>query len=229
MPKDGLSMFWLMVGLRLTNLFTVKHQFSVAEIEQEVCRLSFSYFFTTMNLFHRFWQLPLSKFSHRCQSFITRDVVYMLTRVLYGTTSAVMPLQSILGSLVFKNHEPLIPWLPNDNPIHTSSFHIHIKADRKCFRFCAEVNFKLYPAMSTVASTATVCCKRIISAEGLRFDFRRKKGIQTMNHYQTRANLQQYVSGMQYIQSGTQNFSTVVSPLSYLLKTFMKKLESAPG
>lgn len=87
-PKPG-ALFLFTVDLRPINKYTVRHQFSMPNLEQELTKLSDSRYFGTFDLSHGYWQLPLERKSQELQSFITPDGIYSPTRVLHGTTNAV--------------------------------------------------------------------------------------------------------------------------------------------
>ena len=101
--KPGPTKFRFTVDLRPINKFTVKHQYPMPNLEQELTTLSNSRFYATFDLSHGYWQLELDKDSQALQSFVTPDGIYSPTRVLHGTTNAVAHLQSSLAEVLPKN------------------------------------------------------------------------------------------------------------------------------
>ena len=87
-------------------------------LEQELTKLTDSRFFATFDLSHGYWQLPLDRNSQEVQSFITPDVIYSPTRVLHGTTNAVIHFQSSLAEITTPElRKRLLNWL-DDTLLH---------------------------------------------------------------------------------------------------------------
>lgn len=95
-PRTGPAKFRFTVDLRPVNKYTVKHNYPMPNLEQEVTKLAGSCHYARFDLSNRCWQLALDKKSQSLQPFITPDGVFTPTRVLHGTTNAVTHLQSSL-------------------------------------------------------------------------------------------------------------------------------------
>lgn len=162
-------MFRSTVDLQPVSRFTVKHQYPIPNIEQELCKLSSACFFATFDLSHGYWQLPLSECSQECHSFVTLDKVYRPTWVPHGTTNAVIHQPSTVWALPPSNLTPVVLWWLNDIPIHTPSVSVFIKAVKEDFRFCAKFNFKHHSAKCAVLPSTICWCGQGISAERVWF------------------------------------------------------------
>lgn len=95
-PKNGPDEFCFTVDLRPVSQFTVKHQFSMSILEEELTGTTGSRHYALLDFSNSHWQLPLHQASQACQSFLTPDVTYPPTKILHGTTNAIMFLQSTL-------------------------------------------------------------------------------------------------------------------------------------
>lgn len=224
-PKPGPAKFRFTVDLRPINRFTVKHQFPMPNIEQELTKVAGSVHFGTFDLSHCYWQLPLHRSSQSSQSFITPDGIYSPTRVLHGTTNAVMFLQSTISSNIPADLRPHILFWLDDILLHSRTIDDHLDAIRLLFSFCKKFNFKLHPAKCNIFSTCIRWCGRLLSSKGIRFDPRRIDGLRNMQLPTTGAHLQQFVCAMQWMRSAIPAFSVVIRPLS----EFLEKVYNATG
>lgn len=82
-PKPGGARFRFTVDLRPVQKYTVRHQYTMQNLEQELSRLANSNYFATFNPSDGYWQLPLENESQSLQSFITPEGIYAPTRVLH--------------------------------------------------------------------------------------------------------------------------------------------------
>lgn len=95
-PESGPDNLRLTVDIRSVSDYPVYYHFPVLSIQQELAKVSVLRFYVTFNFSHGFCQFSLPKYSQTSQSFITPDGIYSPTRVVHGTTNAVMNLQSSL-------------------------------------------------------------------------------------------------------------------------------------
>lgn len=232
-PKPGPSKFRFTVDLRPVNRFSVKHQFPMPNMEQELSKLSNSRSFATFDFSHGYWQLPLEPSSQASQSFITPDGIFSPTRVLHGTTNAVMFLQwTIQGKIPAKLRPWVLLWL-DDILLHAQSITDHLDAILLLFGFCKSVNLKLHSAKFVLFLRSIRWCGRIISSEGIRFDLARIDGIRHMDCPFTGAHLQQFVCAMQCMRQAIPDFSNIILPLASFLESVYahagKRTKSAVG
>ena len=86
MPKPG-ARFRFTVDLQPVNIFTVRHNFPMPNLEHELSGLKDAMYFANFDMSHGYRQLLLALLSQECQSFITPDGIFTPTRVLHGTTN----------------------------------------------------------------------------------------------------------------------------------------------
>jgi transposase InsO family protein len=217
-PKPGAAKFRFTVDLRPVNRFTVRHQYPMPNIENELTKLGSSRFFATFDLSHGYWQLELDESSRVCQSFVTPDGIYTPTRVLHGTTNAVTHLQSALAEIIPDDLRPnLLYWL-DDILIHAPAANLFIQAIEKFFSLCVQWNLKLHPAKCILYATEIRWCGRMLSASGIRYDPRRLEGLMSMAPPRTGADLQQFLCALQWLKQGIPNFTALVAPLHDILE-----------
>lgn len=78
-PKSGPSKYRFTIDLRPVNRYTVRHQFPMPNLEQDLLMTSGSKFFGSFDFSNGYWQFPLHPDSQASQSFITPDGIYSQT------------------------------------------------------------------------------------------------------------------------------------------------------
>jgi hypothetical protein len=212
-PKPGPARYRFTVDLRPVNKYTVRHQYPVPNLENELAKLAGSRYYAMLDLSHGYWQLALSDRSQEYQSFLTPDRVYTPTRVLNGTTKAVTHLQSALGEILLTDLRSAVLYWLDDILLHASTVKGLLTAMRKLFGMCAEYNLKLHPNKCILYATEITWCGRLVSANGLRYDPRQLDGLLSMEPPVTGGLLQQFVYAMQWLKHDIPEFSKLMTPL----------------
>ena len=71
-----------------------------AHLDVKMSKLAGLRIYAALDLSSGYWQLELEDSSRECQPFITPDGVFTPTRVLHGTTNAVVHLQSSMQGIL---------------------------------------------------------------------------------------------------------------------------------
>lgn len=224
-PKPGPAKFRFTVDLRPVNKYTVKHQFPMPNVEQELTKLANAQHYATFDLSHGYWQLPLHENSQALQTFITPDGLYSPTRVLHGTTNAVTHLQSCLTEILPETLVgAVLHWL-DDILAHGETVNDLLEAVEQLLKLCLAYHIKLHPAKTTLYSQLIRWCGRLISPEGIKFDPRRLDGLLSMEAPKTGGHLQQFLCALQWVKFSIPNFSVLTTPLH----SFMERVYGAAG
>jgi hypothetical protein len=96
LPTPGPDQYRMTVDLRVPKASTKPTAWPMLNLKDELHDLHGSEVFATLDFCQGYWQMPLHKDSHDCQSSITPYGVYTPTRVLHGTRNATQHLQSVL-------------------------------------------------------------------------------------------------------------------------------------
>lgn len=161
--KKGPSKYMFTVDLRPINRITVKHQFPMPNIEQELIKTAQSAYFTVFDLSHGYWQPILPKKSQERQSFVTPDGIFMPTRVLHGTSKAAMYSQSTMAAFLPKTLRKNLLWWLNDILIHSTTIENHLFAIRSFLEFCVANNLKFHHSKCTLFAVPISWCGCLIT------------------------------------------------------------------
>ena len=191
--------FRFTVDLRGVNKYTVKHQYPMPNLEQELTKVGRSKFYAEFDVNNCYWQFLVALLCQMLFSFITPDGIFTPTRVPHGTTNAVTYLQSSLASTIPPDLlRDLLLWL-DDILLHKSSISGLLESLQKFFAYCVEYNLKLHPSKCILYVTEIRWCGRIISEQGIKFDPRRLSGLVQMEPPTHGAHLQQFLCAMQWL------------------------------
>lgn len=173
------------------NKFTIPYHFPMPNIEDELTTIHRSTCFANFDFVMAYWQLALHSDSRECQSFITPDGIFTPTRVLHGSTNAVLYLQANLTAIFSPSlRDFFLIWL-DDLLLHRQTPEELLDSIEEFFKICVKYNLKLHPGKCVLFANDIRWCGRLISADGVKFDPRRMGGLVTMEPPVTGADLQQ--------------------------------------
>lgn len=118
-----------------------------------------------------------------------------------------------MAALLPDDFRPFILWWLDDIFVHSPKIIDQFKAISGFFDFFVKYNLKLHPGKSTLFARTIRWCGRTISADCVLFDHRRIDGIVNMVASGTDADLQQFVSAMQWMRARIPEISADISPL----------------
>lgn len=145
--KPGPVPFRFTVKLRPINRFTIKHQFPMPILDQDLSKASKSKHFFNVDFVVNYWQLLPGKSLQISQSFVTLDGSFTPNRVLHGSTNAVHHPQSSLGALLpTELKQVLLHWL-DDILGHGKTVDELLSQLCQFFSICLEMNLRLHPTI----------------------------------------------------------------------------------
>jgi hypothetical protein len=85
------------------------------------------------------------------------------------------------------------------------------------FKKCQEHELKLHASKCVLFASTVRYCGRLITKDGVRFDPKNMKALQTIQEPQSGADLVQYVAAVNWMRSAIPNYSKRVAPLQAAL------------
>ena len=188
-------------------------------LEHELSQLHSATCFANFDFSQAYWQVPLHPDCQHTQSFITPDGIYTPTRVLHGTTNAVLHLQSSFTAILPPSlHSNSIIWL-DDIILYASSPQQLMHYIYLFFQMCRYYNLSIHPHKCILYTTTIRWCGRLITPEGIKYDPSNYSALQSMDEPTTAAHLQQFLCAMQWLKNAIPELSHLVAPLHSLLET----------
>lgn len=108
--RNKSAFFRFKVDISPVNAFTVNDHYPMHKLEHKITCLVNTAYLADLEMAHSYWKLLLAPGSQECQSFITPNSIFTLTRVLHGTTNAVTHLQSSMAGFIPENPRPKVPY-----------------------------------------------------------------------------------------------------------------------
>lgn len=189
-PKPG-ALYRFTAYIRLENKFTIKYQYPLPSLTQELTKVALSLYFADVDFLHGCWQLALALMSHKCQQFIMPDGIFTPSHVLHGTTYAIIPLQSSLAGIILEDLKPsVLCWL-DDVLIHEPTVDGLLQSLESSFKPCVEYNFKHHRAKCTFFATSIYWHGCLLSANRIHYDTDLMDSLLSIEPLRTKTLLQQ--------------------------------------
>lgn len=206
------------VDLREINKWTDPITWPMPNLDVISESVSRSRIFGNLDFLKGYWQMPLHEASRELLSMVTDRAVYTPTRVIQGSTDAVMYFQSTMErcfeSLLFKE---LIIWL-DDFLVHAPDVDAYLTALEAVFKLCDRYRLKLNPRKCSLFAREVKFCGKIFSAAGVKHDPKRISSLTAMPPPTNAAELQQYLCALNWMRSHIPDFARVSKPLRALLE-----------
>jgi hypothetical protein len=192
--------------LRVPNASKEPTAWPMPNLQDELHDMHGSEVFATLDFCQGYWQIPLHKDSHDCQSFITPDGVYTPKRILHGTRNATQHLLSVLVDMMDDIKSNIKVWL-DDCLLHTKTEDDLLSTLNSFFKQCQKYGLKLHASKCWLFATTVRYCERLITKDGVNFDPKNMEALQTMREPQNGADLVQYVAAVNWMRSAIPNYS----------------------
>lgn len=204
--------------MRPLNVFTIKHQLPMPNIEHELVELCKSTVYAGFDMSHSYWKLMLALNSQVCQSIITPDGIFTLNRVSHGKTNAVTHGHSSFTEIILDDLTPNIPIWLDEILIHAETVQRLQYFILSFFRLCVDYNFKLHPGKCVLFANEIRWSGRLMSSDGVRYESRRLNFLLSMDAPTASTHLQQIRCALQWVKRGIPNFTYFVAPLHDFLE-----------
>jgi hypothetical protein len=215
-PKPGPDLYRMTVDLRVPNASTTSSAWPMPNLQDDLHDLNGSETFATLDFCQGYWQIPMRKDSQDCQSFITPDGVYTLTRVLHGTRNATQYLQSVLVVMMIGIKSSIKVWMDDCLPQTKTEDDLHATLNF-FFKQCQELGLKLHARKCKLFATTVGYCVRFITKDGERFDPKNMEALQTIPRAAEWCRLVQYVAAVNWMRRAILNYSKRMAPLQAAL------------
>ena len=209
--KDGGVRFC--VDYRSLNQITVKDVYPLPRINDSLSILSKAKYFSTLDMFAGYWQIPMDPKSREKTAFITDSGLYEFLVMPFGLCNAPATFQrfmdATLAGLKWKN---LIVYL-DDIIIFSSSFDEHIKDLREVFGRLKDAHLKLKPSKCYMAQYKIHYLGHVISADGIETSVDKIEAIRQMKIPSNKKELRTWLGMCSYYRKFIPQFAKLCAPL----------------
>ncbi|KAK7584247.1 hypothetical protein V9T40_008790 [Parthenolecanium corni] len=193
-----------------------RHHHPLKTVEEIAATIKNSKFFTVLDCYKGYWQIPLTKRTQDYLTFSTPWGRYSCLRLPYGIASAPEIFQRIMSSLF--QDLPYVEISMDDILIHACTEEELKMYTRTVLHRIQEAGFKLNPQKCIFGTSKVRFLGHIFSNKGLCPDPTKIDGILALKTPSTVAELQRFLGSVTYLGKFIENLSELTEPLRKLLK-----------
>ena len=204
------------VDLRKLNEAVKRERYILPTLEDVAPKLAGAKVFSKLDASSGYWQIPLHPDSTRLTTFITPMGRFCFRRLPFGITSAPEIFQHRMTSLL-KDQEGAAA-IQDDIIVYGRSVAEHDKRLQEVFETIAKSGLKLNKKKCELCKPKICYFGSVISEQGVSPDPEKVRAIQELSPPQNVSQLRQVLGMINYLGRFLPNLSTVISPMSELLK-----------
>ncbi len=218
-PKhDGTPRFCS--DFRKLNAVTKSDSFPIPRMDDCIDQVGSAKFVSKFDLLKGYWQVPLSKRAQEVSAFTTPSGLYSYNVMPFGLKNAPATFQRLMNHVV----SGLIGCSVylDDVVIYSDTWHSHLRCIRSLFERLMEAHLTINLAKCSFAMATVTYLGRVVGQGRVAPVQAKILAIADYPQPTTKKELQRFLGLVGYYRGFCKNFSTVVFPLTELLKTKMK-------
>lgn len=204
------------VDLKRLNRAVRRERFILPTLEDIAAKLAGAKIFSTLDATSGFWQIPLEESSHKLTTFITPMGRFCFCRLPFGITSAPEIFQRRMSTLL-KDHEGVVVVM-DDILVYGATSEEHDSRLNAVLQTIKDSGLKLNKAKCHFGQPEIQYFGHLISAKGLQPDPSKVNAITDMASPTNVKELRQVLGLINYVGRFLPGLSTMLHPLSDLLK-----------
>ena len=211
-----------MYRFRQLNKKLIPDKFPLPRIDDVLDSLGKAKYFSTLDLYSGFWQVPLDESSKNLTSFSTVEGSFRFNVLPFGLNVAPNSFARMM-SVAFSGLDAATAFIYLDDIIVPgASVEHHLKNLEKVFSVCREKNLKLNPAKCVFLQSEVTYLGHRCTDKGILPDNTKFNTILNYPQPTDRDSIRQFTCFTNYYRKFIPNFATVSVPLNNLLKKNVK-------
>lgn len=214
-PKqDGTPRFC--TDLRKVNKVTKSDSFPLPRMDDCIDQVGSAKFVSKFDLLKGYWQVPLSKRAQEISSFVTPAGLYSYKVMPFGLKNAPATFQRLMNRVVSALKGCAV--YLDDLVVFSDTWHSHLQRVRALFDRLAEACLTVNLAKTDFARATVTYLGRVVGQGHVAPVQAKVLAVSEYPRPATKKELQRFLGLVGYYRSFCKNFSTVVFPLTELLK-----------
>lgn len=210
---------------RKVNGVTKPDAYPLPRMKDCVDQVGSAQYVSKFNLLKGYWQVPLSKRAREISAFITPFGLFSYTVMSFGLRNAPATFQRLMN-MVVAGLEGCAVYL-DDVVIYSDMWEEHLVCIRKLFDRLSDARLTVNLAKSEFAKATITYLGKVVGQGSVRPVQAKMTAIEQYPVPTTKKELLRFLGLVGYYRSFCKNFSTVVAPLTNLLKGKAKYIWSA--
>lgn len=207
------------VDYRVLNSVTVKKQFPMPIVDEQLAKLSGNKFFTTLDMTSGYYQIPLDEESRKFTSFMTHDGLFEHNVMPFGLINAPMYFQEMVLKIVapLRNRDRIISYV-DEVIIATPTADKGIEVLEEFLAAVKNEGLTLRPSKCVFLGTEVNFLGHVINEEGIRPGERKTECIRNFPTPTSVTEVRQFLGVTGYFRKFVDKYSYRAEPLTRLLK-----------
>lgn len=207
----------LCIDYRSLNRKTMKDKYPMPRIEDQLDRLGGNKYFTSLDLFSGYYQVPMSENSKRFTAFVTPDGLYEFERMPFGLANAPSVFQRTINTML-KGRQNLALAYMDDLLVMSKTFEEGLDKLEKVFQLLRSAKLTLNLKKCDFFQTRINYLGYEISSDGIRPGVAKVQAVMDFPEPKNVHEVRQYVGLTSYFRRFIQNYSVIAKPLTILTK-----------
>ena len=203
--------------MRKVNSVTKSDSFPLPRMEDCIDRVGSAKFVSKFDLLKGYWQVPLSERAREIAAFVTPSGLYSYTVMPFGLKNAPATFQRLMNRVVC-GLEGCSVYL-DDLVVYSDTWHSHLQRIRALFVRLAEAQLTVNLAKCAFARATVTYLGRVVGQGKVSPVQAKVLAVSEFPQPTTKKELQRFLGLVGFYRSFCRNFSTVVFPLTELLKS----------
>ena len=218
--KDGSIRFC--VDYRKLNAITVKDSYALPRIYDALASLSGNKYFSSLDMFAGYWQIPMTESDKDKTSFITSDGLYRFNVMAFGLTNAPATFQRYMDAVLAGLKWNILLVYIDDVLVYSPTFESHLKDLETVIDRLIESNLQLKPSKCQLFQRELVYLGHLVSADGIRPDPKKIKAIVAMPTQSDVTGVRSFLGMCGFYRNYVYNFAKICQPLYDLTKDHVR-------
>ena len=218
------------VDYRALNAITKKSHANLPRIDEALDQLKGAQFFTYVDLFSGYHQVPLAPEDVHKTAFSTRYGNYEFTIMPFGLTSAPHTFQALMNNVLRPYIDKFVLVYLDDVMIYSRTEQEHLQHVELVLQALADAQLHIKASKCKFAKASTVFLGFLVNREGIHLDPKKVSAVHDWQLPSTITEVRAFLGFTGFYRRFIRNYSTIAAPLTSLTsatKPFPPKLPAA--
>lgn len=209
----------LCVDYRALNAVTVKRQYPMPIVEEQLSKLAGNKYFSTLDMTSGYYQIPLSNESRKFTAFMTPDGLFEYNVMPFGLVNAPMVFQEVITDIIrgLENQRSIISYV-DEVIICSNTIEKGLNILNEFMQAVAKAGLTLRPSKCVFMHTQVKFLGHVVSDKGIQPGEEKTQCIEEYAQPQNETQVRRFLGITGFFRKFVPEYSLIAQPLSKLLK-----------